>query len=106
MVMNQGMQLACKLVDLFYPLVELTIFNAEGTIQEVLNAFSILKEDQTCDLKNCQLGAPFQQLLAGGRNVRCLIYPLYDGKKVSSYLRLRYDLTHFKNLQEQLSFLV
>lgn len=104
--MNQDTQLACKLVDLFYPLVELTIFNAEGTVQEIFNAFSNLKEDQACDLNDCQIGTPFQQLLAVGRNVRCLIYPLYDGKKVSGYLRLRYDLTHFKNLQDQLNFLV
>ncbi len=57
--MNQDMQLGRKLVDLFYPLVELTIFNAEGSIQEILNAFSTLKEDQTCDLKDCQIGTPF-----------------------------------------------
>lgn len=104
--MNQSIELARKLVDLFYPLVELTVFNAEGTMQEIFNAFSTLKEDQVCVLKDCEIGSPFQQLLAVGRNVRCLIYPLYDGKKVSSYLRLRYDLTHFKNLQEQLNFLV
>jgi len=105
--MDQDMpQLARKLVDLFYPLVELTVFNAEGTIEEIFNAFSTLKEDQACDFKNCQIGDPFQQLLTVGRNVRCLIYPVHEGKKVSGYLRLRYDLTHFKNLQEQLSFLV
>src|SRR3990167_7695206 len=99
-------QLARKLVDLFYPLVELTVFNAEGTIEEIFNAFSTLKEDQTCDFKDCQIGAPFQQLLTVGRNVRCLIYPVHEGKKVSGCLRLRYDLTHFKNLQEQLKLIV
>jgi PhzF family phenazine biosynthesis protein len=105
--MNQDTQLACKLVDLFYPLVELTIFNAEGAIQEVLNPFSALKEDQACpNLKDCQIGTPFQELLSVGRSVRCLIYPLREGEKVLSYLRLRYDLTHFKDLQEQLSFLL
>jgi hypothetical protein len=35
-----------------------------------------------------------------------LPFQLHHRKKVSSYLRLRYDLTHFKNLQEQLNFLV
>ncbi len=104
--MNQKVEFARSLVDLFYPLVELTLFNAEGVMQEIFNAFSSLKEDQSCDLKDCQMGAPFQELLAVGRNVRCLLYPLYEGKKVSMYLRLRYDLTHFKNLQEQLQFLV
>lgn len=104
--MNQDTQLARKLVDLFYPLVELTFFNAEGEIQEIFNAFSTLKEDQACDLKNSQNESPFQQLLAVGRSVRCLIYPVYEDKKISGYLRFRYDLTHFKNLQEQLSFLV
>jgi PhzF family phenazine biosynthesis protein len=95
--MNQDF--ASKLVDLFYPLIELTIFKAEGKIEEVFNAFSTLKEDQ--DLNDHQIGTPFQELLSTGRNVRCLIYPLNDG-----YLRLRYDLTHFKNLQDQLNFLV
>ena len=104
--MDQDMQLARKLVDLFYPLVELTVFTAEGTIEEIFNAFSTLKEDQACDFKDCQIGAPFQQLLTVGRNVRCLIYPVHEGKKVSGYLRLRYDLTHFKNLQEQLKLIV
>lgn len=104
--MNQDTQLAHKLVDLFYPLVEVTVFDAEGTMQEIFNAFSTLKEDQACDLKNCLIGSSFQQLLAVGRSVRCLIYPLYDNKEETGYLRLRYDLTHFKNLQEQLNFLV
>lgn len=104
--MDQNIEFACKIVDLFFPLVELTVFNSEGDFQEAFNAFSTLKEDQGCDLKNCQIGIPFQQLLAGGRNVRSLIYPLYSGKKISGYLRLRYDLTHFKNLQEQLNFLM
>ena len=49
--MDQDIQLARKLVDLFYPLVELTVFNAEGTIEEIFNAFSTLKEDQDCDFK-------------------------------------------------------
>lgn len=98
--MNQEIQLACKAVDLFYPLVELTIFDAAGAIKEVHNAFSTLREDQALDLKGSQ-----EQLLSG-RNVRCLIHTLYEGKKVSGYLRLRYDLTHFKNLQEQLNFLI
>lgn len=104
--MNQEVELARKLVDLFYPLVELTVFNEEGIFQEIFNAFSTLKEDQVCDLKDYQMNIPFQQLLAVGRNVRCLIYPIYEGKKVTCYLRVRYDLTHFKNLQEQLSLLV
>ncbi len=37
-----------------------------------------------------------------GRNFRCLVYPL----QAAGYLRLRYDLTHFKNLQDQLNFLI
>lgn len=94
-------ELVRTLVDLFYPLVELTLFDTEGSIQEILNAFSTLKEDQAFDVKNGQTGTPFPELLAAGRNVRCLIYPLHNG-----YLRLRYDLTYFKNLQEQLNLLV
>lgn len=106
MDIKQHIQLARNLVDLFYPLVELTLFDAEGSIQEIFNAFSTLKEDQECDVKNVQTISPFPELLVAGRNVRCLIYPLNKGKEVEGYLRLRYDLTHFKNLQEQLNILV
>lgn len=103
---NQNIQMAHHLVDLFYPLVELTIFNAQGAIQEIFNAFSTIKEDQECDIKNIQTDTPFPELLVAGRTVRSLIYPIHKGKEISGFLRLRYDLTHFKNLQEQLNFLV
>lgn len=97
-------QLARNLVNLFYPLVELTLFDKAGTIQEIFNAFSGLKEDQQCDVKNS--GDIFTEQLVVGRNVRCLIYPIQNDNEQIGYLRLRYDLTYFKNLQEQLSFLL
>lgn len=90
-----NIQLGRRLVDLFYPLVEFTLFDENGKIQEILNAFSNLKEDQACD--NFQAETPFQEILTSGRTVRTLIYPRF---------RLRYDLTHFKNLQDQLNLLV
>jgi hypothetical protein len=96
----EDVPLAKKLVDLLYPLVELTLFDEKGSITEVLNAFSTLKEDQACDFKNLRMGTPFNEFLQAGRNVRCLVDRLHSG-----YLRLRYDLTHFKNLQEQLKVL-
>lgn len=99
-------ELAHHLVGLFYPLVELTRFDAEGSVQEIFNAFSTLKEDQLCDVKNFQSSHPFLELLVVGRSVRSLIYPLHKGKEIVGYLRLRYDLTCFKNLQEQLNLLV
>lgn len=104
--MKINLELARSLVDLFYPLVEMTHFDAEGSILEILNAFSTLKEDQECDVENCQIGAPFHELMIVGRNVKCLLFPLQMKEKVEGYLRIRYDLTHFKNLQEQLNFLV
>ncbi len=103
---EEQIQLARHLVDLFYPLVEVTLFDAKGSIQEIINAFSTLKEDQACDVENSKHSAPFHELLVGGRSVRSLIYPLHQGKEIVGYLRLRYDLTHFKNLQEQLNLLV
>ena len=106
MNVDRNIQLAHQLVDLFYPLVEATVFNAEGAIQEILNAFSNLKEDQAYEIKNYKNSNPFLELLVVGRSVRCLIHPLYKGKEIVGYLRLRYDLTCFKNLQEQLNFLV
>lgn len=106
MSVDRDIQLAHQLVDLFYPLVEATVFNAEGSIQEILNAFSNLKEDQAYEIKNYKNNNPFLELLVVGRSVRCLIHPLYKGKEIVGYLRLRYDLTCFKNLQEQLNFLV
>ncbi|MBA3816086.1 MAG: PhzF family phenazine biosynthesis isomerase [Parachlamydiaceae bacterium] len=106
MNIDHHIQLGHHLVDLFYPLVELTLFDPDGKIQEILNAFSTLKEDQACDIKCFQANKPFHELLIVGRNVRCLIYPIHKGKEIVGYLRLRYDLTCFKNLQEQLNLLV
>lgn len=103
---DANVQLARHIVDLFYPLVEVTIFDSDGSLQEIFNAFSTLKEDQGCDIKNCLTDNTFPELLAAGRNVRCLIYPIHKEKKITGYLRIRYDLTHFKNLQEQLNLLV
>lgn len=94
------------LVDLFYPLVEATLYNADGLIQEIFNAFSTIKEDQEFDIQNCQVNTTFSELLVGGRTVRSIIYPFYKDNLIIGYLRVRYDLTHFKNLQEQLNFLV
>lgn len=98
--------LARGLVDLFYPLVEATLYNAEGQVQETFNAFSTIKEDQAFDIQNCQVNIPFSELLVGGRTVKSIIYPFFKDKLMVGYLRVRYDLTHFKNLQEQLNFLV
>lgn len=99
--------LAQGLVNLFYPLVECTLMDREGKIQEIFNSFSAVKEDQLCDLKNTPVHTPFSELLSVGRNVRSMIHPIYvDNKKIMGYLRIRHDLTHFKNLQEQLSFLI
>ena len=106
MNLEQYAKLARGLVDLFYPMVESTLFNEDGSIHEIFNAFSTIKEDQACDVQNCQTNAPFSEWLVGGKNVRSFLYPYYENKRVIGYLRLRYDLTHFKNLQEQLNFLV
>ncbi len=99
-------QLARSLVDLFYPLVEATLYNAKGSIQEIFNAFSTIKEDQEFDVQNCHTNTVFSELLVGGKNVKSIIYPFYEDNLIVGYLRIRYDLTHFKNLQEQLNFLV
>lgn len=92
---------AKHLVDLFYPLVEATVYTESGALEEIFNPFSTAKEDQALNLQYCQLNTPFSEGLTSGKNVKSLIYPLPKG-----YFRLRYDLTHFKNLQEQLQFLV
>lgn len=99
-------QLARGLVDFFYPLVESTLFNADGIIQEIFNTFSNIKEDQECDLQNHEVNTTFSEWLVVGRNVKSLIFPLYEDKLIVGYLRIRYDLTHFKNLHEQLHFIV
>ncbi|HEV8051188.1 MAG TPA: PhzF family phenazine biosynthesis isomerase [Parachlamydiaceae bacterium] len=98
--------LARCLVDLFYPLVEATLYNAEGRVQEIFNAFSTIKEDQIFDIHSVQTNTPFSELLVGGKNVKNIIYPFYQDQLIIGYLKVRYDLTHFKNLQEQLNFLV
>lgn len=98
---EENIELAKGIVSLFYPLVELTLFDEKWEIKQIFNAFSTLKEDQECDVKNLQLEVPFAEFLSVGKNVKSLIQPLHSG-----YLRLRYDLTHFKNLQDQLNFLI
>ncbi len=103
---ENNLQLARNLVELFYPLVELTLLDLDGAIKDVFNAFSALREDQSCDLKSCRIQVPFSELLIAGRQVRSLIYPVYEEKKVTGYMRLRYDLTHFKNLHEQINVLL
>lgn len=104
--MSMDNNLAQRLVELFYPLVEATLIAGDGSIKEIFNSFSSLKEDQTCDVRSLLTNGPFHELLVGGRNVRCLVYPFYKGKEIVGYMRLRYDLTHFKNLQDQLNLLV
>lgn len=99
-------QLASCLRDLFYPLVEVTLFDAKGSILEIFNAFSSLKEDQACDVQEIEKNKPYAELLSSGRSVRCLIHPLKNGKEIAGYLRLRYDLTTLVNLQDQLNFIV
>lgn len=104
--MQSQIEFARKLVELFYPLVEMTLFDEKGSIIEIANAFSSRKEDQECDFNKSQKESPFPELLAIGRTVRTLISPFPTNNKTLGYIRLRYDLTHFKNLQEQLSFLM
>lgn len=103
---EEYIQLSRRLVDLFYPLVEWTLFDERGQIQEILNPFSSLKEDQEWESKNSDIATSFSELLTTGKQVRSLIYPVYHEEERTHYLRFRYDLTHFKNLQEQLNFLV
>lgn len=100
------LHLARSLAELFYPLVELTLLDLNGAAKEVFNSFSTLKEDQTCDLNSCQVEVSFSELLVVGRQVRSLIYPLYEDKQMIGYMRLRYDLTHFKHLHEQMNILL
>ncbi len=106
MQMEHYKHLAQGLVDLFYPLVECSIFDMEGRIQEILNAFSKIKEDQDYDLNNYTGDKVFSELLRAGRTVRSRIYPFCKDKKIIGYLRIRYDLTPFNNLQDQLSCLI
>lgn len=99
-------QLARNLVELFYPLVEAGLYNEKGAILEIFNAFSTIKEDQELDEQNSLKNTIFTELLIGGRSVKSIIYPFFKDNLIVGYLRIRYDLTHFKNLQEQLNFLV
>lgn len=104
--MEPNKHLAQGLVDLFYPLVECTLLDRVGSIQEVFNAFSNIKEDQECDLSNFLFNKTFSELLRTGRNVKSMIFPFYTDKKITGYIRIRYDLTHFKNLQDHLNCLI
>lgn len=98
--------LAQGLVNLAFPLVECSLLDPQGRIMEIFNPFSTIKEDQECDLSSCPIEKPFPELLSTGRNVRTMIHSFGIDKKRIGHLRIRYDLTHFKNLQDQLSFLL
>lgn len=100
--MEQTVDLARKMVDLFYPLVELAVFDAEGKVAEIVNPFSNLKEDQGLNLEDREIGAPFHELLRSGKQVRSLIYE----DQSYGYVRIRYDLSYFKLLQEQVGLLL
>lgn len=106
MQIEYAKQLAQGLVKLFYPLVECSLLDLSGNVQEIFNCFSTTKEDQECDLKAFKVNETVSELLSIGKNVRSLLYPLNKEKKRIGYLRIRYDLTHFKNLQDQLNFLI
>lgn len=98
--------LAQSLVSLFYPLIECSLLDLNGNIQEIFNPFSSIKEDQVSDLKDLVVEETFSEFLSTGKNVRSMLHPFYKDKKRVGYLRIRYDLTHFKNLQDQLNFLI
>lgn len=104
--MKTDQNLAQSLVSLFYPLVECSLLDLKGDITEIFNPFSTIKEDQKCDLGNFHMNEVFSEFLSIGKNVKSILYPFYHGKKRTGYLRVRYDLTHFKNLQDQLNFLI
>lgn len=97
---------AQSIVSLLYPVVECAIFDIDGRLQEIFNPLSTLKEDQECDLNSLPEETIFSEHLSSGRNVRCVIQSSYQDKKKIGYLRIRYDLTYFKNLQDQLNFLI
>ena len=80
-------QLAQSLVDLFYPLVESTLFDRDGNIHEIFNAFSPLKEDQELNLKNYSTKEIFSELLVAGKNVRSTIYPFHKGENENWLLK-------------------
>lgn len=103
--MKNYKNLAQSLVSLFYPLIECSLIDKEGSIQEVFNAFSTVKEDLNCDL-SYPIDQAFPELLRAGRNVRSVIRSFYEGEELIGFLRIRYDLTHFKSLQDQLNSLM
>lgn len=93
------------LVNLFYPLVEVSFFDSKGVLQEILNTFSSIKEDQECDVQKMQTDTVFNESLMIGRSVKTIIYSFHNSNLPICYLRLRYDLSLFKNLQQQLDIL-
>ncbi|GAB4235670.1 MAG: hypothetical protein Tsb0021_15280 [Chlamydiales bacterium] len=106
MKLEHHRELVQGLTDLFYPLVEGSILDINGNILEIFNPFSIVKEDQKCDLKDSISKTTFFEFLSIGKNVRTMLYPIYENENQMGFLRIRYDLTHFKNLQDQLNFLM
>ncbi|MFA6914908.1 MAG: PhzF family phenazine biosynthesis isomerase [Parachlamydiales bacterium] len=88
-------QLIRAIVNLFFPLVEATFFNAKDGAEEIINSFSSHKEDQEINRNYSE--SPSIEQLKSGKKVKTMLYSLEEG-----CLRLRMDLNFFFDLHKQL----
>jgi PhzF family phenazine biosynthesis protein len=105
--MNTYKALAQSLVDFLYPWLEASLFTASGELISVLNPFSILKEDQECELEILKKGGSSHEILTTGGQVKCLVHtiPSPDGG-IEGFLRFRFDTHKLSSLKDQLESLL
>lgn len=91
--------LAQALVDFFYPLLEVSLLSSQGEVIEMMNPFSSLREDQGSEMEVLKNEGSCQEVLANGRQVKRMVYPMDDA---GGFLRLRYDTSSLNHLKNQL----
>lgn len=87
------------IANLFFPLVEITVFDHKGEVEETINAFSIHKEDQ--EINRGFSENPCPEHLRNGKKVKTILVNLEPG-----YLRIRIDINIFSDLYKQLEDLL
>lgn len=87
------------LVELFHPILEITIFDTKKEVIEILNAFSSLKEDIEFFVNKNE--GTFIESMKIGKEVRCYVH-----SDESGYYRFRYDTSVLSSLHQQLGMLL
>jgi PhzF family phenazine biosynthesis protein len=94
------------LVDLFYPLLEVSFIKEDESGFEIINPFSNLKEDHFFKPKYMTESVVIQENLSTGKSVKSVIIPRTDKDGATDYYRYRFDLSLFQQLHGRLEQII